>query len=77
MSIQIKFVAVLSARRGERVKNMVLVLLNNYRCDKHVVVDKVEDDFEYVGTDKWHGNEYDCYFVPDGNTYKAFCVKRS
>lgn len=56
---------------------MVLVLLNNYRCDKHVVVDKVEDDFEYVGTDKWHGNEYDCYFVTDGSTYKAFCVKRS
>ena len=55
---------------------MFIGLENNYGYDKHELMTKVEDNFEYAGTDTRKGITYDCYLVPDGITYKAVCVKR-
>lgn len=55
---------------------MVVGLNNNYGYDKHELVTKVKDNFEYAGTDTRKGIIYDCYLVPDGITYKAVCVER-
>ena len=57
-------------------RNMVIGLNNNYGYDKHELATKVEDNFEYAGTDTRKGITYDCYLVPDGITYKAVCVER-
>ena len=55
---------------------MFIGLKNMYGYDKHEVVDKVGDSFEYAGTDTFKGVTYDCYLVPNGITYKAVCVER-
>lgn len=55
---------------------MFIGLKNNYGYDKHELVTKVEDSFEYAGTDTRKGITYDCYLVPNGITYKAVCVER-
>ena len=55
---------------------MTIGLLNNYGYDKHELVEKVENNFEYAGTDTRKNTIYDCYLVPYGITYKAVCVKR-
>ena len=55
---------------------MLIGLENNYGYDKHELVEKVEDNFEYAGTDTRKGITYDCYLAPDGITYKAVCVKQ-
>ena len=55
---------------------MFIGLKNMYGYDKHELVDKVGDNFEYAGTDTFKGVTYDCYLVPDGITYKAVCVER-
>lgn len=49
-------------------------LLNMYGYDVHEVVEKVEEDFEYAGTDWKNHLIYDCYLAPDGITYRAVCV---
>ena len=54
---------------------MFIGLKNNYGYDKHELVDKVGDNFEYAGTDIFKGVTYDCYLVPNGITYKAVCVE--
>lgn len=56
---------------------MLIGLLNNYGYDKHEVVEKVEDNFEYAGTDTRKGIKYDCYLVPNGIAYKAVCIQRN
>lgn len=55
---------------------MLIGLENNYGYDKHELVEKVEDNFEYAGTDTRKGVVYDCYLAPNGITYKAVCVER-
>ena len=55
---------------------MFIGLVNIYGYDKHELVTKVEDSFEYAGTDTRKGITYDCYLVPNGITYKAVCVER-
>ena len=60
--------------RKKEVFNMI-GLVNMYGYDKHELVDKVGDNFEYAGTDIFKGVTYDCYLVPDGIVYKAVCVK--
>ena len=55
---------------------MFIGLENNYGYDKHELVIKVEDSYEYAGTDIFKGVTYDCYLVPDGIIYKAVCVER-
>lgn len=56
---------------------MLIGLLNNYGYDKHELVEKVEQDFEYAGTDTRKGITYDCYLAPNGITYKAVCIQRN
>ena len=53
---------------------MSIGLVNKYGYDKHELVSKVEDDFEYAGMDTKQGVTYMCYLVPDGITYKAVCI---
>ena len=53
---------------------MSVGLLNNYGYDKHELVSKVEENFEYAGTDTREGITYNCYLVPNGISYKAVCV---
>ena len=49
-------------------------LVNMYGYDRHELVDKVCNNFEYAGTDTLRGVTYDCYLVPDGIVYKVVCV---
>ena len=60
----------------KQVKDMLIGLVNVYGYDRHELVTKVEDNFEYAGTDIFKGVTYDCYLVPNGITYKAVCVER-
>ena len=62
-------------RQPERKREMLIGLKNNYGYEKHELVAKVEDNFEYAGTDTRNGIIYDCYLVPNGITYKAVCVE--
>lgn len=55
---------------------MFIGLENNYGYDKHELVTKVEDSFEYAGADTRKGITYECYLVPNGIAYKAVCVER-
>ena len=53
---------------------MYIGLMNEYGYDRHELVPKVKDDFEYAGTDTRNGITYDCYLAPNGVSYKAVCV---
>lgn len=55
---------------------MEILLENWYGLDRHEIVEEVQDDFEYVGEDVYKGVWYSCYFVPDGITYRAVCVRK-